>query len=520
MNHDIKFWCPLTIQKATTVLDGKNTTVMRLGGIASTSDEDTDGEFLNPKGFDIKPFLTSGVVNWHHQAKGQPKTIIGEPSKAEIKKEGLYIETDLYPSSQIAKDVYELAETLEKDSKTRRLGYSIEGKVIKRKSNDKKSPDYKIIEKAVITGVAITHQPKNFQTFANIIKGVGVEAENEEEEDEEVVKKEMSTENSAAIVPEHVDKKLKQNLLSKAEVMDILFKDIPLLTIEKGEQIYKLLTKISAMSKRKNVTEEDIEKAYGALGIDVIEKSQTTTDIAEEAEKVEKGDDVEETEKVEKAKVDTEGGKKEDKDEDADVDSDGEEGNSKLTKGEGDEDEESSVEEKVEKGVSDETFESLTVKKFDSLEKAILTSATSSKELMKAVGVILKDVSGKLTKSEERELALTEIVKAQDETISGMSTALQEFGMRVQPRKSLTNAAVIEKSFGSENDIEKGEEVENTLSVSAQKGAVVELLDKATFEKGYDAEMSKACTSFESSGFLPAHIISKIKNSYGIQIVK
>ena len=181
LENSFKFWCP--IEKAQETIDPTTgEQVMRLGGIASTSDEDADGEFLDPKGFDIKPLMASGMVNWHHQAKGQPATIIGEPTKAEIRPEGLYIETDLYPSSKIACDVWELANTLEKDSKTRRLGYSIEGKVVKRKSNNKNSPDYKKIVKAIITGVAITHQPKNPKTFANIIKG---EIDDDMDDDEE-----------------------------------------------------------------------------------------------------------------------------------------------------------------------------------------------------------------------------------------------------------------------------------------------------------------------------------------------
>ena len=185
------FWCPL--EKAQDLDPTTGEPVMKLGGIASTSDEDSDGEFLDPKGFDIKPLIESGMVNWHHQAKGQPATIIGEPTKAEIRPEGLYIETELYPSSKIACDVWELAETLEKDSKTRRLGYSIEGKVVKRKSNDKKSPDYKKIVKAIITGVAITHQPKNPKTFANIIKG---EIDDDFEDEEE---KALDTETGKAL---------------------------------------------------------------------------------------------------------------------------------------------------------------------------------------------------------------------------------------------------------------------------------------------------------------------------------
>ena len=167
---DFEFWCEFSqVEKAVDEKTGEE--IMLLGGIASTIDEDSDGEFLDPKGFDIKPLLKSGLVNWHHQAKTNPGTIVGEPTKAEIRKEGLYIETRLYPHSQVACDIWDLAKTLAKDSKTRRLGYSIEGRVVERKSDDPTDPDYKKIIKAVITGVAITHQPKNPKTFANIIKG-------------------------------------------------------------------------------------------------------------------------------------------------------------------------------------------------------------------------------------------------------------------------------------------------------------------------------------------------------------
>ena len=227
LENSFKFWCP--IEKAQETIDPTTgEQVMRLGGIASTSDEDADGEFLDPKGFDIKPLMASGMVNWHHQAKGQPATIIGEPTKAEIRPEGLYIETDLYPSSKIACDVWELANTLEKDSKTRRLGYSIEGKVVKRKSNNKNSPDYKKIVKAIITGVAITHQPKNPKTFANIIKG---EIDDDEEEvdmfdgngdSNNLMKKlnekekSLDTESGKSLRKESLNKKLKNQTFGKS----------------------------------------------------------------------------------------------------------------------------------------------------------------------------------------------------------------------------------------------------------------------------------------------------------------
>ena len=219
-NNDIKFWCPASIEKA--IDEATGTEIMRLGGIASTMDKDSDEEFLDPNGFDVKPLLASGTVNWHHQANGAPATIIGEPTKAEIRPEGLYIETDLYPSSKIAVDVYNLAQTFATDSKTRRLGYSIEGKVIKRKSNDKKSPEYKLIQKAIITGVAITHQPKNAQTFADIIKGGytdnSEEIEDDENNEESSEEKALDCETGAPLKKESLNTDLKKTaVFSKGE---------------------------------------------------------------------------------------------------------------------------------------------------------------------------------------------------------------------------------------------------------------------------------------------------------------
>ena len=103
---------------------------------------------------------------------------------------------------------------MKKIQKTRRLGYSIEGKVIKRKSDNKNSSDYKKILKAIITGVAITHQPKNPKTFANIIKGEideDYEDYDETEQTEETEEKSMNTESGSALKKESVNKKIKKS---------------------------------------------------------------------------------------------------------------------------------------------------------------------------------------------------------------------------------------------------------------------------------------------------------------------
>src|SRR5574343_665823 len=99
MDNNFKFWVPLdSIQKSK---DENGKDVMKIGGIASTNAKDSDGEFLDPNGFDVSYFKNQGFLNWHHQAKNDPTAIIGEPTKAEIRKEGLYIEGLLYPENPI-----------------------------------------------------------------------------------------------------------------------------------------------------------------------------------------------------------------------------------------------------------------------------------------------------------------------------------------------------------------------------------------------------------------------------------
>ena len=531
-----KFWCP--IEKAKYLDPTTGDEVMRLGGIASTSDEDSDGEFLDPKGFDIKPLLESGMVNWHHQAKGQPATIIGEPSKAEIRPEGLYIETDLYPSSQIARDVWDLAETLEKDSKTRRLGYSIEGKVVKRKSNDKNSPDYKKIVKAIITGVAITHQPKNPKTFANIIKG-------EIDDDfEEEVEEAMDTENGKALKKESVDKKIKNQTFSKAEAIERFFKDIPGISIEKAEHIYLMLKKFANMKGRKRVTDEDISKAYEALGLDVeandIEKgagcdtqggattkesikkakSKATKKADDTDDDYEDEDEVEEREAKTKerlggikgdAKLHREAMKKADDGDETDDD-----------EPDYDEDEEDyEVTKKAKKSIKKAEGN-----RFDRIEKALATSHLHQTNYIKALGVMVKDVAQKATAILSENEELKEIVKAQEETISVMSEKLEAFGSEVPAPKSLSAARPVERQFAKGNDADDfggrgaGAGLKANQVSIRNKGAVAEILDQATFSKGFDDEFSKACTAFEATKTLPANIIARIKNEYGIEIVK
>lgn len=529
---NFQFWCPLEFKKAIDETTGEE--VMRLGGIASTADEDSDGEYLDPKGFDIKPLMENGMVNWHHQAKTSPGTIVGEPHKAEIRKDGLYIETDLYPSSQVARDIWSLAKTLDKDSKTRRLGYSIEGRVLKRKSNDKDSPDYKKITKAVITGVAITHMPKNPKTFANIIKGDVADDFDEEEVDtndennkKEKDDKKLDTKKGRALIKEDVDKKIKVTTFSKSQVMECLFKDIPGIDIEKADKIYLLISKISNMAKKKMVDNEDISKAYEALGIPSdIEKAEKSSDDASEQEEPD-GDEEKEEEPLKKAKASKAKVVEPKKDDDEDEEDDDEENDPDEKEPDNDEDdvvEESKKE--VKKGNENKLFA-----RFDRLEEISVRSHTANTRLVKALGVMVKDLSQKLEKSDTRNAELCDkmddlldINKGQEDTINMLSEKLEEYGSQAPSPKSIRHAAPVERQFAKANDdsLKKGGEDDmgvNRVSIK-NTAAVSEILDQATFNKGYDEEFSKACTHFEATKDLPVNIISRIKNEFGIEIVK
>lgn len=167
--EDFKFYIPLDISKGK---DKNGTEIMKVSGVASTEDPDSDGEMLIASGFDLSHFLKAGFVNWHHSHNAEG--IIGEPTKAFISNNQLHIEAELYPWSDMAKNVYTLAKGLANSNSKRTLGWSIEGKAVER---DLINP--KIVRKAKIFGVAITAMPKNAQTFLDVVKGNYVECEDE-----------------------------------------------------------------------------------------------------------------------------------------------------------------------------------------------------------------------------------------------------------------------------------------------------------------------------------------------------
>lgn len=314
------FFIPIDFEKS-----GVAGSLTKIKGVASTEAEDSDGETLIPAGFDFAPLLSTGFLNWNHQAKTSAKAICGEPTAAKIINNGkdFYIEGVIYPNEE-GKNVIHLAETLEKYSPNRRLGFSIEGQAIER---DVLNP--KRVTKARITGVAITQSPKNPNTLMDIVKGKYSEefVEGLEDEKEDEVDKAMMVD--VNLNPESVEglKKEKElnQVLKKSDIYSQIYENYTA-DFNKAEQIYNFINQVKETTMTDNITKEVLEKAFSILD-ESLEKSEeqkqpSDYDKKDEDETKEDDDNVE----INKAKDSDEGAdkavEKEDKNDDDDEDDD------------------------------------------------------------------------------------------------------------------------------------------------------------------------------------------------------
>jgi len=142
----------------------------KVRGLASTESIDKQGELILQKGIDLSPVEEKrGILNWDHN-KG-PENTIGIIEGYNKSNDGLFIEGKLFKNHTKAKAVYEIMSSLGKSDKGR-IGLSVEGAVLER---DSKNP--KIIKKCKINAVALTMNPVNSNTYADLIKSMS-QAEN------------------------------------------------------------------------------------------------------------------------------------------------------------------------------------------------------------------------------------------------------------------------------------------------------------------------------------------------------
>ena len=226
MSNKINFFIPVdtdSLEKASKHTGEDRYRNMIVQGVASDSEIDSDGESLQPNGYILDRFLKYGYINYDHRSKDSSKFLIGEPIKAEVKDNKFFIKGKLYSDNQVARDLWDSMITLSKNSDSRKMGWSIEGKAL---SRDPSNP--KIVNKALITGVALTPNPKNTNSYADIVKSInnslksGKEVKNIFEIVSDglryrldknfklTIEKAVSLESAAALVRESVEGKLKK----------------------------------------------------------------------------------------------------------------------------------------------------------------------------------------------------------------------------------------------------------------------------------------------------------------------
>lgn len=143
-------------------------------GVASTPHKDLQSEFVVQKGLNTRYFLKHGYYNDDHQ-KGH-KHKVGQPLMAEVKSTkdrygkstiGLYNEGFLWRAGfhEGADAICELYKAQRASDADRKMGFSIEGKVLQRDGNR--------ILKAWVQDIAITASPINTYTWMDLVDDLG-----------------------------------------------------------------------------------------------------------------------------------------------------------------------------------------------------------------------------------------------------------------------------------------------------------------------------------------------------------
>lgn len=138
-------------------------------GVASTADQDLQGEVVDQNGLDIAPLKAGrGLFNVDHQ-KG-PENVIGQIEDAEfVKSDGkrvLMVKGYLFKHQPRAQAFYNIMKSVKKGSAPR-VHMSIEGKILQRDAVNKS-----VIRNARIDKVALTLDPVNPYTYADLSKSL------------------------------------------------------------------------------------------------------------------------------------------------------------------------------------------------------------------------------------------------------------------------------------------------------------------------------------------------------------
>lgn len=155
---------PLLKGAAPTPEDGAGL-LAKIGGVISSEAVDADDEVVLQDGVDWSYFEANGWFNYDH-GKGADN-ILGYPEKVIRDGAQTRVEGHLLLSNPKARSVYDLAQSLAKSNSPRKVGFSVEGRVLERDPKDRRR-----ILKSQVLYVAITPTPVNTSTNMELIKSL------------------------------------------------------------------------------------------------------------------------------------------------------------------------------------------------------------------------------------------------------------------------------------------------------------------------------------------------------------
>lgn len=176
------FECPLHVFEKADAPQGKT---RRIGGLISTETPDRQGETILQDGLDFADFIGSGWYNDNHTKDtagilGYPETV-RQFKRGEILPDGTVAPTNAtwaegyLLNTKKADEIWELGNALKETG--RRLGFSVEGAILKRRGTGNR-----IIAKARVRNVAITNCPVNTDARLEVLARslAAIELENAE----------------------------------------------------------------------------------------------------------------------------------------------------------------------------------------------------------------------------------------------------------------------------------------------------------------------------------------------------
>lgn len=150
-DDEFSVWVPNVVQFDFAKAEEEPNKGFKLAGYCSTESRDRQEEIVVQKGLDFSEFVSHGYFNDNH--KQATVDIVGYPVSAELHDDrGWFTEGFLFRGYPPAEKIVMLAKAM--SDTPRRLGFSIEGKVIERGHDNR-------IVRAKVRNVAVTNCPVN-----------------------------------------------------------------------------------------------------------------------------------------------------------------------------------------------------------------------------------------------------------------------------------------------------------------------------------------------------------------------